>query len=100
MQYDGRVRGFPGSRLNVRLLRTAHVYTRAYGITLWGVLGDIGGASGLILSCLAILVHYGELTELWCRPRKKERASSNGQKKEEKVESGYEDEPIPEDVGL
>lgn len=73
------------------------MYTRAPGITLWGVLGDIGGASGLILSVLAMLVHYGELTELWCRPRKDSKTSKQ---EEYKPESAYEDEPIPEDVGL
>ena len=58
MQYDGRVAGYPGAKLNIRLLRSAHVYTRTPGQTLWDVFGAVGGAYGLIVSMVSIFVHF------------------------------------------
>ncbi|CAE7173969.1 unnamed protein product, partial [Symbiodinium pilosum] len=52
MQYDGRVQGWPGARLNLRLLRMAQVYTRLPGQTIWDVLGAIGGCRSSRLDAL------------------------------------------------
>ncbi|CAE7213674.1 unnamed protein product [Symbiodinium natans] len=56
MQYDGRVQGWPGARLNLRLLRMAQVYTRLPGQTIWDVLGAVGGANGLLMTLMTIIV--------------------------------------------
>lgn len=58
MQYDGRVSGWPGGKLNIRLLRSAHVYTRTPGQTLWDVFGAVGGAYGLIVSLVSVVVQF------------------------------------------
>ena len=57
MQYDGRVAGYPGGKLNIRLLRSAHVYTRTPGQTLFDVFGAVGGAYGLIVGLVGTCVH-------------------------------------------
>lgn len=66
MQYDGRVQGWPGARLNLRLLRMAQVYTKLPGQTIWDVIGAVGGANGLLLSALAIFVSSLETWETKC----------------------------------
>lgn len=63
MQYDGRVAGWPGAKLNIRLLRSAHIYTRTPGQTLWDVFGAVGGAYGLIVSLVGVVVHCFESRE-------------------------------------
>ncbi|CAJ1362423.1 unnamed protein product, partial [Effrenium voratum] len=63
MQYDGRVSGWPGARLNLRMMRSAHVYTRAPGQSIWDVLGAVGGFSGLMMSVIAFSVHALERFE-------------------------------------
>ena len=77
MQYDGRVAGWPGAKLNIRLLRSAHIYTRTPGQTLWDVFGAVGGAYGLIVSLVGVLVHCFERHESKVTERMSASASRN-----------------------
>lgn len=65
MQYDGEVewggKTWAGSRLNIRMLRMAHVYTVVPKESIPNLIASIGGASGILLVVLGILRKSFEL---------------------------------------
>ena len=87
MQYDGRVAGYPGAKLNIRLLRTANVYTRTPGQTLWDVFGAIGGAYGLILSLVSVLVHFFAQYESKCQRTRRDGGTASSPSGQVPIES-------------